>query len=353
MKKVILLIMAALLVVAFAVPAMADMPDHPVGSAAGDVELTRGMNGTFITGFAPAEGKASFGYWYIYMDVVADVDEYNTLLFEFGLWNASTAGTAGSVTVDSAYMDTDLGAYFGLPVGVVARLGNWWLHTRDFEATWSEVESSWQEQWYQINGVQGELDFGIGSLTVATSIGEDWAGDGGTHPVQAAILNMPELGPVDLQAFLYSVGQTDFKPLIGANVKVSFEPVDVAAGFAFDMAEGAHIAGDWGYGVGAAATLGAFRAGAALNGNSNDALNSINIEAGYELTEFLRADAGVGLSLAEGADTFQGAEVSVALMPGESEWRFGYIITQAAAYEYLSKFGQVDGGLFIQGSLGF
>ena len=340
MKKVILLIMSALLIVAVAVPAMAD------------VSWSGRLLNTFVTGFAPKEGKATNNYYYAYTDLIAEVDEYNTVLFEFTA-DGSPARTNWGVY--AAYLETDVGAYFGLPVGVTATLGNMWACTRKYEATWSARERI-ARQCQQINGLKATVDFGMGNVAVLTSIGDDF--DATTtpdiEPVQAIIINLPELGPVDLEAFMYGVGQSEFKPVIAGNVKVAFAPVDVAAGFAFDLAKGGHLGGtqEWAYGVGAAADLGMFRAGAALNGNSTDALNFLNIEAGAELMEGLRADAGVGLSFASGADTFQGAEISVALEPGASSWRVGYTITENA-YGYCATTAPADGGLFIQGDLSF
>jgi hypothetical protein len=332
--------MSALLIVALAVPAMAD------------VSWSGRLLNTFVTGFAPKEGKATNNYYYAYADLIAEVDEYNTVLFEF---TADGSPARANWGVYSAYLETDVGAYFGLPVGVTATLGNMWACTRKYEATWSARERI-ARQCAQINGLKATVDFGMGNVAVLTSIGDDF--DATTapdiEPVQAVIINLPELGPVDLEAFMYGVGQSEFKPVIAANVKVAFAPVDVAAGFGFDLAKGGHLGGtqEWAYGVGAAADLGMFRAGAALNGNSTDALNFLNIEAGAELMEGLRADAGVGLSFASGADTFQGAEISVALEPGASCWRVGYTIT-TTGYGYCATTALTDGGLFIQGDLSF
>jgi len=340
MKKVILLIMSALLIVALAVPAMAD------------VSWSGRLLGSMVTAFAPKEGKATYSYYYLYTDLTAEVDEYNTMVYEFGGWAASAGGTSNSWVVDAAYIDTDVGAFFGLPVGLKSTFGNFWACTRKYEATWHATERVPIRQCNHINGIKADLDFGMGDIAVLTSIGDTFVGVGNTNPVQAVIITLPELGPVDVEAFLYGTGQEEFKPVIAADVKVAFEPVSVAAGFGFDLAQGAHLPGDWAYGVGAAADLGMFRAGAAINGNSNDALNSLTLEAGAELMEGIRADVGVGLSLASGMDTFQGAEISVALKPGAAEWRVGYIITQNA-YSYCSVTSLTDGGLFVQGDLTF
>jgi hypothetical protein len=344
MKKVILLIMSALLIFALAVPAMAD------------VSWSGRLLGSMVTAFAPKDGKATYSYYYLYTDLIAEVDEYNTLTFEFGGNGASTSGVSASWVVDAAFIDTDVGAYFGLPVGVMGTFGNFWACTRKYEATWHAWERTPIRQCYHINAVKATLDFGMGDLAVLTSIGDDFdAGTAGIQPVQAVILNLPELGPVDLEVFMYGMGQDEFKPIIAGDAKIAFAPVDVAVGFGFDLAKGAHLGTggtDWTYGIGAAADLGTFRAGAAINGNNTDALNQVALEAGAELMEGLRADVGVGLSLASGADTFQGAEISVALEPGASTWRIGYIITQNS-YSYTAVTSLKDGGLFVTGDLSF
>jgi hypothetical protein len=346
MKKVILLILSVLLIVALAVPAMAD------------VSWSGRILASMVTAFAPKDGKATNRYYYAYTDLTAEVDEYNTLVFEFTA--DANPGIRADWGVYAAYIDTDVGAYFGLPVGVMGRFGNFWACTRKYEATWHATERAPIRQCNQVNAVQGTLDFGMGSVAVGTSIGDDYSGAAvptTTYPVQWAIVNLPELGPVDLEAFLYGTGQEDFKPVIAADAKIVFDPVTVAVGFGFDLAKDSatvqHLGGnDWAYGVGAAADLGMFRAGAAINGNSTDALDDIALEAGAELMEGLRADVGVGLDLASGADTFRGAEISVALEPGASTWRIGYIIT-TVGYSYTSVKSLTDGGLFVQGDLSF
>ena len=342
MKKVILLIMSALLIFALAVPAMAD------------VGWSGRLLNTFVTGFAPKDGKATSRAYYAYADLIAEVDEYNTVLFEFTA--DQNPGIRPSWGVYAAYLETDVGAYFGLPVGLTATMGNMWACTRKYEATWSATERVIR-QCNQINGLKATLDFGMGNIAVLTSIGDDFdvvTTPVAIEPVQAVILNLPELGPVDLEAFMYGTAQSEFKPVIGADVKVAFAPVDVAVGFGFDLAKGGHLGGtqDWAYGVGAAADLGMFRAGAAVNGNSTDALNYVELEAGAELMEGLRADVGVGLSLASGTDTFDGAEISVALEPGASQWRVGYTITENG-YGYTTTTMLAKGGLFLQGDLSF
>jgi hypothetical protein len=344
MKKVILLILSVLLIVALAVPAMAD------------VSWSGRILASMVTAFAPKDGKAISRYYYAYTDLTAEVDEYNTLVFEFTA--DQTGGARADWGVYAAYIDTDVGAYFGMPVGVMGRFGNFWACTRKYEATWHATERAPIRQCNQVNAVQGTLDFGMGSLAVGTSIGDNFGGVvGQTLPVQWAIVNLPELGPVDLEAFLYGTGQEDFKPVIAADAKVVFDPVTVAVGFGFDLAKDSataqHLGGnDWAFGVGAAADLGMFRAGAAINGNSTDALDAVALEAGAEVMEGLRADVGVGLSLASGDDTFQGAEISLALEPGASTWRIGYIIT-TVGYSYTSVTSLTDGGLFVQGDLSF
>jgi hypothetical protein len=350
MKKVILLIMSALLVVAFAVPAMAD------------VSFSGRILDSFITGFAPKEGKATFNYYYLYLDMVAEVDEYNTVTMEF--WGSPGMGTAinwpyGGWDLTAANLETDVGAALGLPVGLTTTIGNFWACGRKFEATWHAIErwGGWggngmDRQCNQINGVQAKVDFGVGNVAVGTSIGENFGPNvGETAPVMYAIVGLPELGPVDVEAYIYGTGDTEFKPVIGANAKVAIEPVDIAAGFDFDL-----DTSNWDYGVGARAGFGMFEVGAGLTGNNTDALDSVALEAGAELAELgagtVGVDAGVGLGLFSGADTFQGAEISAYYKPGASTWRVGYIIT-SNNYAYLSVASLQDGGLFISGDIEF
>jgi hypothetical protein len=342
MRKVILLIMSVLLVVAFAVPAMAD------------VSFSGRILDTFVTAFAPKDGKATSNYYYLYTDLTAEVDEYNTVLLEF--WGSPTVPTAGVQPfpggiwgVSAAYLDTDVGAWAGLPVGVVARLGNFWVSAgRKYEVTVRATERAGYTD-SQINGINATVDFGIGNVAVGTSIGDSWGPVAAqTLPAQQLILNLPELGPVDFQAYLFSRGQEEFKPQFGANAKVMIDPVSAAAGFYYDMA-----GETYGYGVGATASFGMLKVGAGLNGNKDDALNFLNLEAGAEVIENVGVDVGVGLSFASGADTFQGAEISAWVAPGASTWRVGYTITSGNAYTHTTTAMLADGGLFVQGDVSF
>jgi hypothetical protein len=97
MKKVILLILSALLIVAFAVPAMAD------------VAFSGRILDSFITGFAPKEGKAAYNYYYLYLDAIAEVDEYNTVTLEFWGTPATNVFPGGAWDMTAAYLTTDGG----------------------------------------------------------------------------------------------------------------------------------------------------------------------------------------------------------------------------------------------------
>jgi hypothetical protein len=347
MKKVILLIMSALLVIAFAVPAMAG------------VTFSGRILDSFITGFAPKEGKAAYNYYYLYIDMVAEVDEYNTVTVEW--WGApAAAGAAWPGYLDAAYLTTDLGAALGFPVGLESQIGNFWACGRKWEATWSAIErgagfsgNGMDRQCNEINGIQAKLDFGVGNVAVGTSIGENFGPNAGeTAPVQYIILGLPELGPVDVEAYIYGVGDTEFKPVIGADAKVSIEPVDAAVGFDFDL-----DTSNWDYGVGARASFGMFGVGAGICGNNTDVLDSINLEATAELAELgagtVGVDAGVGLALYSGApQSFKGADISVYYKPGASTWRVGYVITQDS-YGYMTVAAIKDGGLYVASDIEF
>jgi len=325
MRKVILLIMSVLLVVAFAVPAMAD------------VSFSGRILDTFVTAFAPKDGKATSNYYYLYTDLTAEVDEYNTVLLEF--WGSPTVPTAGVQPFPG-----------GIWVGVVARLGNFWVSAgRKYEVTIRATERAGYTD-SQINGINATVDFGIGNVAVGTSIGDSWGPVAAqTLPAQQLILNLPELGPVDFQAYLFSRGQEEFKPQFGANAKVMIDPVSAAAGFYYDMA-----GETYGYGVGATASFGMLKVGAGLNGNKDDALNFLNLEAGAEVIENVGVDVGVGLGLGSGyTETFDGAEISAWVAPGASTWRVGYTITSGNAYTHTTTAMLADGGLFVQGDVSF
>jgi hypothetical protein len=142
----------------------------------------------------------------------------------------------------------------------------------------------------------------------------------------------------------------DMKGAFGADVKATDllnGMLGLAAGFKYDS-----VAETWAYGVGASVKYNIVTAGVSLNGNDVDALNQMGIDVDAALTEKYGATFAMGLSFAEGADTFQGADISGYVKAGGATWRVGYIITENG-YAYGSNVAAPEGGLYFSAGIDF
>jgi hypothetical protein len=355
MKKLLIVLSALVLAVAFAVPALAmDMYDRdgimvkmldeeaPVVIFHG--EMTFGMSTTF----EPAEGAIGFSNSYV--DVSIWPFEYNSVTIEFshdGLFptNPLASGIWGAPYF---YLTTDLGAWFDLPVGLVNNIGVTSLYSRKYEVSGHAYERTAVRSdidpvsWYL------EADAGMAVIDFALGFGEGNAVVDGDQNDIGVIVTVPELGPVDFEAFYLAEDNPDYKGNVGADVKlVGMVPmVDFAAGVMYDL-----VLEVVNYGFGASFVYDMLTLGASFNGNDNDAINQIGVDAVVDLGGY-GLEGGLGLSGAEAADTFQGAEISAWVSVNAAKWRAGYIITENS-YAYASAVAPTEGGFFITADIDF
>jgi hypothetical protein len=331
MKKLLVIVAACALLLGMAVPAMADM------------SWGGGIIWSYITGFDPEAGKGASGYYWSWTDVTFTPDDYNTIYAAFG----SYAGFA-KWGPDQFYVSTDVGSLLGLPIGVTNKAGMLVFAAREFQASASGVEMFY-EIWTShlvagINGWNLGLDLGAATANVYISIGDNFGAVAGqTAPAIAAIFNVPEAGPADIEAYYIIKGSTEFKGVFGANAKLALGFMDAAVGFAYDVAE--TTGWDWMYGVGVSLPVSIATLSVGIDGDSADILDDVGIVADAGLTDLFGATAAVGLALGEGDDAFQGADVSAYLTAGDATWRLGYIITDLG-YAWGSVAGLPEGGLY-------
>jgi hypothetical protein len=147
----------------------------------------------------------------------------------------------------------------------------------------------------------------------------------------AVLVTVPEVGPASLQ-FGYFMN-SEFTGELQVNVKALAiaDLVDFAAGFTYDTTDGAIPA--WYWGAGLAASYSIATAGVSINGQEETAVNQLGIDLNVEQGD-IGADIGVGLNLADGAETFGGIEVSAYYTPGASKWRVGYLYENDGSFIY-------------------
>jgi hypothetical protein len=359
MKKLLIVLSALVLTVAFAVPALAmDMYDADGISAKMETEeapavvfhgeLTFG----WITPFDSAD--ANIGFDNSYVDVSVWPFDYNVVTFR--LAQDGAFGSAGDWGAPYLYLTTDLGAWFDLPVGVKNSMGVLDLYSRKYEVTGHAYERTLVRSWIDPLSWKVAVDAGMATISAGIGLGEtDPAGDGSFNDI-GVVVEVPEAGPVDLEAFYLSQDDPDLKGNLGVDAKlVGMIPmVDLAAGFMFDLVEDA--AGDthWYYGVGGMFTYSMLELGLSINGWDEDALYQLGIDAKVDLGGY-GVEGGIGMSFAsddyvgtlpDESETFQGAEFGVWLEVNAAKWRAGYVISDHY-YTYASAVSGPAGGLFI------
>jgi len=327
MRK-LLVVLSALLLVAFAVPAFADV------SWTG--EFTFGGITTF------SEGEGAYDYGNLYTDAEWSVDDYNTVLFEF----------SGSITtgwdVGAAYLSSDLGSALGLGVGLTVKTGYTSLGTNAYSVSGNGYEAVVDFSTDE-NGLFFSFDLGTATLDAGFTWGENDYG---------VVLTVPEVGPAEVSVAYIIDDSADFEGVFGAEAEVSeIGPASLALGFYYNVPNE-----EWAYGLGVSAGFGIATVGAGLNGNNNDALNDVGIDLNLAPADEYGIDVGIGLSMAEGAETFQGADVAAYYKVGASTWYVGYLVTENGyAYDAptnskatLDASGNpVGGGFYIKGDIDF
>jgi hypothetical protein len=365
MKKLLIVLSALVLTVAFAVPALAmDMYDADGISAKMESEeapaVVFGGELTFgiITPFDSE--KSAIGFDNSYVDVSVWPFDYNVVTFRLehdGAFPTLGAGTWGAPYL---YLTTDLGMWLDLPVGVKNSMGVLDLYSRKYEVTGHAYERTLVRSAIDPLSWKVAVDAGMATINAGIGLGENDSlsatpGEA-TYADIGVVVEIPEAGPVDLEAFYLAQDDPDLKGNLGVDAKlVGMIPmVDLAAGFMFDLVEDA--AGDthWYYGVGGLLTYSMLELGVSINGWDEDALYQLGIDAKVDLGGY-GVEGGIGMSFAsddyvgtlpDESETFQGAEFGVWLEVNAAKWRAGYVISDQY-YTYTSAVAGVDGGLFI------
>jgi hypothetical protein len=351
MKKLGIILTAAAVLFAFAVPAFAT-------NATYSGEFTFGAMTPFD---AP---KGAIGFSNMYTDVSLAVDDYNTILFELAGSLAFTQelmlvtpDPASPIGVDIAQgavfkvpyfqLETDLGKALGLPVELKSTAGLTSLYSSKYEVTGHAYERTLVRSW--IDPLAWKFEVGTDMATVDFGLGFGEGAD--TLNDLGVLVTVPEVGPASVEAWYLAQDNADYKGKVGFDVKATDlvnGMLSVAAGFMDDTAMET-----WAYGVGASVVYEPATLGVSLNGTDTDTVNQLGIDLDAMLTDIYGATAAVGLSLADGMDTFQGADLSVYAKAGAATWRVGYVITDGNGYTYGCAVGGPDGGLYVNADIDF
>jgi hypothetical protein len=271
-------------------------------------------------------------------------------------------------------LSTDVGKALDLPIGLVNTAGKTSLYSTKYEVTGLAYERTLVRTGLDPVMWTFAADAGMFQLTLGLGFGTwepAFTGIAGEDQRQLGIyLAIPELGPAFFEAW-YMAANKDYKGRLGADVKImgiANGMVDVAGGFVYDVRDAADrtsvdpffgttsVSPEWAYGVGANANFADVMAGldfgVGLNGNDTDAVNQLGFDGTLKIDDTYGLDGAIGLSLADGADTFQGAEFSVFAQIGAAKWLVGYTITENG-FAYVPAVGGPNGGLFLNADIDF
>ena len=335
MKKLLVILGAITLVFGFAVTAMADAT----------------FSGDFNFGFATLFDyeKDMVGWGDLELNFEFTPDDYNTVVIEtnYEMHSLYIAPPVDYTLVwspvqvfwiDTAKLDTDIGAYFGLPFGLVHSAG--W-HEPGGESYVEETTGFEFED--QTKDSIGEATTAIGleanyndvaiidfDFSVAQFNQGDVSPDGeGAWDMYVGVA-MPDIADfVSAEAYYAIQDSSEFKGFFGVDAQTAQIADMITAGMSLTIATTDAVAYDWLYGIGASAEVSIAKIGASLTGNSEDALDLLGIDANLALTDDFGIDAGVALGFYEDAETLQCFDVSAYAKVGTATVRVGYDVTDA------------------------
>ncbi len=326
MKK-LLVVFVALLVVAFAVPAMA-------------TDIT--WSGDFNFGFATVvdDVKDNVGWGDLELDVAAVVDDYNTVTIETDY----TADGAGTFVIGTAKIDSDLGSFFGLPVGLVFS-GGWFEPGGESYAavTGWEIEDVTQDAIGPTEAINVEVDAGMVIIDLGFSVAQGV--DNWDMYLGAAVPDIA--GMASAEVYFTVVDNLDWKGWFGLDGKAEVGPATVGVALSMptmDLVDDVLTPVDeskitFKYGVGATAGLmDMLTIGVSVSGNSEDIAELIGIDVNVAATDALGLDLGTAIGLYDDARTLQCFDISGYASIGEATLRVGYNVTDTTkATEHVTK----------------
>jgi hypothetical protein len=387
MKKLVLILSAVVVMIAFAVPTfamemydpeqrMAKLAEEEAAVLKASGELTFGT----VTSFdAPTD---AIGFYNYYVDFTMWPDMYNSILLEVagsasnGNWGGGNVGDTPFASLPYFELTTDVGGFLDLPVGLKNTAGRTSLYTNKYEVTGLAYERTLVRTWIDPLAWKFAVDADVVEVTAALGFGEgaDLAGDGVFNDI-GVYAHVPAVADIaDIELWYLAQDNADFKGILGASVKVSdiADMISVAGGFMFNITDaaglffdpdGIPLTGDefyvmeYAYGVGASAAYMDYTVNVSLNGYDENALNQFGVDADAKFGDF-GVNAALGMAFGEdiyGADveTFQGAEFAGYVVVGNATWKVGYTIADGTGFAFNPAVAGPDGGLFVVADVDF
>jgi hypothetical protein len=362
MKKLVLILSAIVVLVAFTVPVFAaEMydPEQRMAKLYEEKASVLKASGEFtfggMTSFDAATANQGFANFYV--DFTIWPDEYNSILLEV----AGASWATPTPTLAYFELTTDVGAYFGLPVGLKNTAGRTSLYTNKYEVTGHAYERDMVRSWIDPLAWKFLVDAGMVQATAAIGFGE---GAEALNDIGIYVFVPDIAGMAEAELWYLAQDNADYKGKFGLSVKVP-EIADMfgfAGGFVFNTVDGA--VPEWAYGVGGVVNLSVStmmaKIGVSLDGNDVDALDKLAVDADLNAGS-VGLVGTIALNFAELPDeTFYGAEISAYVQAGAAKWAIGYTIANDAFgadprgfYNYTCAVESIDGGLFLNADIDF
>jgi hypothetical protein len=259
-------------------------------------------------------------------DVKAAIDDYNSLTFSM---NGLETGTVG---LDIGLVTTDVGKWLDLPVGLKVAWGyddpNW----NDFAAISSydalSIDLSPLEYW----GVDVLVSYKFFELELAMNPGAKNVGDLGY--LLAGLAVKEPIAGLSAEVYYFQAGSALDAYDAGwialdAVYAMAFGDlaVKVGPGFAYYLDDTATAFGAYRWALAATAAYKMFDFNTELGGYDGEAFAAMDAVIKVKPIDKAQLYAGLKLSFVDGTDTFQSADLGVALLMGATTAYVGYLIT--------------------------
>jgi hypothetical protein len=290
-----------------------------------------------------------------YTDITIWPFDYTAVLIELAAPGdyedvSGVAPTDNVWTVPYFQVTTYIGRALGTPYDFSFTAGKTSLYTRKYEVTGHAYERTKIRSDIDPLVYKGEWDFGMGDLTVAFSNAQGFVVEGGEGNDLGVVIVLPDVLMADWEYFYVAEDNKDFKGILGVDVIVAgvIPYTDVAGGFAYNLVDDSGGPGEnyWCWGAGCLIAYGGAELGASINGDNVDTVHQLGFDLNYGFGGYYGIDLALGLSLADGDDTYQGFEGSVYAEGNATTIRIGYVHTENA-YAYASAAAALEGGFFI------
>ena len=317
-------------------------------------DITFGGDATF--GFIGDFGDNENEITDLTFDIMAAIDDYNSLTINIdGLEAQVTGGTDDVLAISQALVATDVGAWLGLPVGLVVSWGYDDPDANEFQLTSAyENEDPWDaspaEYWgldflLSYNIIEVELAFNPG--VAATDSGYLLAGLAVKEPIPGLNAEVYYFQGGNVATDVFDQGFIGFDAAYAT--EVAGFGLGAGAYFGYNLGD---VGDAWAMGLGLSGAISMFTMTVGLDGNETDTLNGLTATAVVAPIDMLDIYAGMYLDLYDGApEDLREADFGINAHVGAVEVYVGYLVTTPAGAggdNFHAPPGIPDGGAYLK-----